>query len=541
MTSLRVRLLMASIGLVLVALIVSGILSVLLVERLEGTSTQDQLTNTVGNIGTQVVNADTAAAAAQTGCGSDNSSSVGPPSSHISNLYLCELADRLQNVSLTGDQGLIVLSSNLTVLFSSGGDLFQTEVLPHGTLGFPHKPKPGDPSLSGTGSISGAPFLYAATPVDGVHVAWVVLTVPKASVNTQAARIVIPPVLEAAGAALILAIAVSLLLSRALTRPLTELEHAAGDIAAGNYGRRAKVEGPREVSVVTESFNRMAEAVETARAQQRNFLADVSHELKTPLTSLIGFSQAMTDGSLPEGEPQRRAAAIVNEEAQRVLALSQALLDLARAESGQLEYHLGPVDLSAMLQQAVTIVQPRAAARDLQIQLRLPPLPPVAADHDRLVQVIENLIDNAVRYAPPEARIEIAASATADQVTVDISNPIGEHRPDLDRIFDRFYRADPARSSARRGAGLGLSISRRLVRGQRGDLTAWIDRWDRIHLTLVLDRSTGNRLTIEAQNPLADEPEAAATAAAATAAAGARTSYGGPPATASNQLTEPLR
>lgn len=530
MTSLRVRLLIASIGLVLVALVVSGVLSVLLVERLEMKSTQDQLTNAVGNMGTQVVTADTAAAAAQTGCGSDSTNAVGPPGAHISNLYLCELADRLQNLSLSSsDQALVVLSGNLTVLYSSQPELYPTEVLPRGSLGFPHKQKPDDPSLSGTGSIGGSQFLYAVTPVVGVHAAWVVLTVPQASVNAQAARSVIPPVLEAAGVALILAIAVSLLLSRALARPLIELEQATGDIAAGNYSRRARVEGPREVSMLTESFNRMAEAVETARVQQRNFLADVSHELKTPLTSLIGFSQAMTDGSLPEGEPQRRAAAIVNEEAQRVLALSQALLDLARAESGQLEYHLGPVDLAAMLQQAVAIVQPRATARNLQIQLRLPRLPPVAADHDRLVQVIDNLIDNAVRYAPPGARIEIAATATADRVTVDIANPIGEHRPDLERIFDRFYRADPSRSSARRGAGLGLAISRRLVRGQRGDLSASIDRWDRIHLTLVLDRSTGNRLTIEAQHPLAPAPVPGPRYEAGRAA------------TVSSQSTEPLR
>jgi signal transduction histidine kinase len=536
MSSLRVRLVMASIGLVLVALIVSGVISVVLVERLEITSTQNQLSNAVGNISTQVVTADTQASAANA-CSSDNSSGTGTPGSHSSTFYYCALSNHLDNVPLSGQQGLIVLDPNLTVLYSSIGDLYQTQKLPAGTLGFPHRAAKVGEAISGTGQIAGQSFLYAIWAVNGVRAKYVVLTVPLGSVNAQAAGVVIPPVLEAAGAALILAIAVSLLLSRALIRPLTELEGAAGDIAAGNYSRRAKVEGPREVSAVTESFNRMAEAVETARAQQRNFLADVSHELKTPLTSLIGFSQAMTDGSLPEGEPQQRAAAIVNEEAQRVLALSQALLDLARAESGQLEYHLGPVDLGAMLQQAVTIVQPRATARHLQIQLRLASLPPVAADHDRLVQVVENLIDNAVRYAPAESRIEIAASATADQVVVDISNPIGDHRPDLDRIFDRFYRADPSRSSARRGAGLGLAISRRLVRGQRGDLTAWIDRWDRLHLTLVLDRSTGTRLTIEAQNPLVDEPESAAAAVAAAA----RTSYAERPATASSQFTEPLR
>lgn len=496
MHSLRVRLLMASIGLVLVALVVTSVVSVVLVVRLESDSTQATLTSSIGNVALQVVTDDTFAAQ-QTSCGDGTGSHR--------DVYLCELSNRLQGVSLPPNAALIVLSGNLSILFSTQPGLNPPDTLPHATLGFPHHAKVGDQPLGGNGMIGGESYLYAATVVDGARAKWVVLTVPVSTVYAQAVSVVVRPILEAAGAALVLAIAVSLLLSRALTRPLTELERAAGDIAAGNYGRRAKVEGPREVSVVTRAFNRMAEAVETSRAQQRNFLADVSHELKTPLTSLIGFSQAMIDGSLPEGEPQQRAAAIVNEEAQRVLAISQALLDLARAESGQLEYHLGPVDLGAMLQQAVTIVQPRAVARGLQIQLRLPSLPPVAADHDRLVQVVDNLLDNAVRYAPSESRIEIAASAGAAQVTLDISNPIGEHRPDLDRLFDRFYRADPSRSSASRGAGLGLAISRRLVRGQRGDLTASIDRWDRIHLTLVLDRSTGGRLTIEAQNPAEED------------------------------------
>ncbi|MGH7912870.1 MAG: histidine kinase dimerization/phospho-acceptor domain-containing protein, partial [Candidatus Dormibacteraceae bacterium] len=450
MISLRVRLLIASIGLILVALIITGVLAVVLVERLEVTNTQNQLDGYVTTVKAQVLAADAAAR--------------NPKSSGCTGVsqkrYYCQLNSRLANIPLSGDDQLLVLSGNLTVLWSSQGTLYATEPLPPGTLDFAHRKREGTMDVfAGTGPIAGQSDLYAAAPINGGQAKWVILTLPVSTVYAQATRIVVTPILEAAAVGLVLAIAVSLLLSRALTRPLAELAKAAGDIAQGNYGRRAKVEGPREVSVVTEAFNRMAEAVETSRAQQRNFLADVSHELKTPLTSLIGFSQAMTDGSLPEGDAQRRAAAIVNEEAHRVLHLSQALLDLARAESGQIEYHVGPVDLGAILQQSIAIVQPLAASRGIHFELRLTPwLPPVAADHDRLVQVVENLIDNAVNYAPGGACVEIAAEASREHVRVDVANPIGEHRPDLGRIFDRFYRADHARSSTRRGAGLGLAI-----------------------------------------------------------------------------------
>src|SRR5439155_11280247 len=157
-------------------------------------------------------------------------------------------------------------------------------------------------------------------------------------------------------------------------------------------------------------FNRMAEAVERSRSLQRDFLANVSHELKTPLTSLIGFSQALMDGSLRTEAEKQRAATILNEESRRVLRMSQELLDLARVESGQLHLEPQALDLGALLGQEIEIVRQRAADRGLVIQLAVPTwLPPVLADPERVHQILENLLDNAVKYAPQKTEVWISS------------------------------------------------------------------------------------------------------------------------------------
>src|SRR5207302_1520162 len=120
---------------------------------------------------------------------------------------------------------------------------------------------------------------------------------------------------------------------------------AAEDIAAGNYSRRVSIKGQDEIGMLGSAFNRMGEAVERARKVQRDFLANVSHELKTPLTSLIGFSQALVDGSLLNENERTRAATIVHEESERVLRMAQELLDLARVEAGSMSLHIPAVDL----------------------------------------------------------------------------------------------------------------------------------------------------------------------------------------------------
>ncbi|TMD10921.1 MAG: HAMP domain-containing histidine kinase, partial [Chloroflexi bacterium] len=312
--------------------------------------------------------------------------------------------------------------------------------------------------------------------------------------------------LEAGGAALVVAMLLIMLVSRSVTRPLTQLASAAEDIAAGNYSRRVSLAGQDEIGMLGSAFNRMAEAVERARKVQRDFLANVSHELKTPLTSLIGFSHALVDGSLLGEAERTRAATIVHEESERVLRMAQELLDLARVEAGSISMHITSVDLGGQLEQELEIVRPRAASRELSLHLNVPDdIPPVAADPERLHQILDNLLDNAVKYAPNGSTVNAVARLSGGSVETVISNPAGAHRPDPDRMFDRFYRADPSRSAAAGGVGLGLAISRELAAAMRGRL--WADFDDaanlRLHLTLPASREA---------LPKADEEPSAAVA-----------------------------
>jgi signal transduction histidine kinase len=344
-------------------------------------------------------------------------------------------------------------------------------------------------------SLDGQAYFAAAAALaparDPLGAAFVVVAQRQTLAATAAAGDLATRLLEAAGAALVVAMLLILLVSQSVTRPITQLAGAAEDIAAGNYSRRVSIDGQDEIGMLGSAFNRMAEAVERARKVQRDFLANVSHELKTPLTSLIGFSQALVDGSLLSDAERTRAATIVHEESERVLRMAQELLDLARVETGSISMHIVAVDLGGQLEQELEIVRPRAGTRGLSLQMNVPDdIPPVAADPERLHQILDNLLDNAIKYAPEDSTVNAFARLSGAAVETVVSNPVGLHRPDPDRMFDRFYRADPSRSAAAGGVGLGLAISRELAAAMKGRL--WADFDDagklRVHLQLPASR-----------------------------------------------------
>jgi signal transduction histidine kinase len=347
-------------------------------------------------------------------------------------------------------------------------------------------------------TLEGQGYIAAAQPIAfkrQLDVAFVMLALPQASITTAAAGDLAARLLEAGGVALVVAMLLILLVSRSLTEPLARLAAAAEDIAAGHYSRRVGIRGEDEIGMLGSAFDRMAEAVERARKIQREFLTNVSHELKTPLTSLIGFSQALVDGSLPGESERSRAAAIIHEESERMLRMAQELLDLARVESGSISMHITAVDLAGQLQQELEMVRPRADARGLTLSLTVPAdIPPATADPERLHQILDNLMDNAAKYAPDGSSVAVVARLSGANVETVVSNPAGVHRPDPDRMFDRFYRADPSRSAAAGGVGLGLAISRELAAAMKGRL--WADFDDsgniRVHLTLPAARDLGS-------------------------------------------------
>jgi len=170
-----------------------------------------------------------------------------------------------------------------------------------------------------------------------------------------------------------------------------------------------------------------------------------------------------------------------------VLRMAQELLDLARVEAGSIALNITAVDLGGQLQQELEIVRQRADARELRITLDVPAdTPPVAADAERLHQVLDNLLDNAVKYAPSGSMVTIAVSVAGSSVEAVVSNLAGAHKPDPERIFDRFYRADPSRSAAAGGVGLGLAISRELTAAMNGRLWADFDADGNLRMHLRL-------------------------------------------------------
>jgi len=394
------------------------------------------------------------------------------------------------NAARLGSGRLLLLDSERYVVYDSGvAESVGTQIQLTQSRRFANVFE-ARPSFDGQSYIASAMKLPGKR-IDPLGATYVVLAQPQSSVATTAAGDLASRLLEAGSVALIVAMLLILLVSRSVTRPLTQLAAAAEDIAAGNYSRRVSIAGQDELGMLGSAFNRMAEAVERARKVQRDFLANVSHELKTPLTSLIGFSQALVDDSLLSESERKRAATIVHEESERVLRMAQELLDLARVEAGSISMHIAAVDLGSHLQQELEIVRPRASARALSLVLNVPDdIPPVAADPERLHQVLDNLLDNAVKYAPDGTAVHAIARLSGGSVETVVSNPSGPHRPDPDRMFDRFYRADPSRSAAAGGVGLGLAISRELAAAMKGRLWADFDESGnlRVHLTLPASR-----------------------------------------------------
>lgn len=475
--SLRLRLLLAAAGIVLISLLTSGALSLILVRSLEFDTAQvdlDRLSLTARH--------DVLRAECQTAQPQPRIDCVGGRLAPRDVYH-----DRLAGLSHYGsaDRMLLVNSAGVIVFDSMNDSAVGSRVTAARSRRIDQDfTSEGDLRLGGENYIGAAAVLNfrpqaaarvprAADTHDPLGADRVVLLRSAASINAIAVRSLLPLLVGAALIALAVALVVALVLSRAVARPLSELAAAAEEIAAGNYSRRVRRTSRDEIGVVGSSFNRMGEAVERARTIQREFLANVSHELKTPLTSLIGFSQALVDGSLQTPEQRTRAAEIIHEEARRVLRMSQELLDLARVESGHISIQLGDVDLKALLEQELELVKPRAEERRLRLELEVPEsMPPVRADLEKVHQIIDNLLDNAVKYAPEGTSIQVVTHSSLMSVEVWVGNEVGKHAPDPERIFDRFYRADPSRSSAAGGVGLGLAISRELARTLGGRLTA---------------------------------------------------------------------
>jgi signal transduction histidine kinase len=322
---------------------------------------------------------------------------------------------------------------------------------------------------------AGTRLLYVTVPmprvvrVAGGGVSEIVVTAPE-STPRAVFRDIFPRLLFAGLIALAAATIAGAILWASLYRPLERVTRGIRAVAGGRYDERVPESGPAEVRALAADVNAMAGSVQASQRTLREFLANVSHELKTPLTSIRGFAQAMSDGTLETTDERARAVRVIDAESRRVLYMVDELLDLSRIESGQLRMDRAPVDASELLAHVRDVFEIRAQESGVSLVLALPAGPaPVLADFDRIEQVLGNLVDNAFRHTQPGGRIEAGARATHTHVELHVSdNGTGIAPEEAAHVFERFYRAPDEASGS--GSGLGLAIAREIVRAHGGDM-----------------------------------------------------------------------
>lgn len=289
------------------------------------------------------------------------------------------------------------------------------------------------------------------------------------------------PEMALAGAiALPVAILLAVLIARYITSPLEKLTAASLQMASGNFDVDVPVEREDEIGRLSRAFSSTAQRVGETQTQMRALVANVSHDMKTPLTSILGFSQALRDETESEAEVHRMAG-IIHEEAERLNARLNDLLYLAELESGQLLLQHEDVDLRRMIERVAARIAPDAERRGITLTIETAGAPTLHTDEQKLERVLENLLDNARKFTPDGGRIDVRAAEAKGSGWIEVANTAEGLEPDeLPRFFERFYRRDtrpPAHAESveaprQAGSGLGLPIARDLAELLGGRLNA---------------------------------------------------------------------
>ena len=276
--------------------------------------------------------------------------------------------------------------------------------------------------------------------------------------------------------AILLAFLAGRYLARQIARPLEGLSAAATSISRGDLNARVPTDSNiSELQDLSQTFNSMSESLRQSDEAKKAFIADVTHELRTPLTVIKGTIETLEDGALDDHEGRGPLLTSMQRETDRLIRLVNELLVLTRADAGSLKLKIRPLNLVELAGERCELLSNLAVRQGVEIKVLLPqgPVPQIPADPDRLSQVIDNLLDNAIRHSPPNSAITVSimeADGGVECFVVDQGSGIpAEHLP---FIFERFYRVDRSRNRKDGGTGLGLAIARALIHAQGGHISA---------------------------------------------------------------------
>ncbi|MCL2056538.1 MAG: HAMP domain-containing histidine kinase, partial [Oscillospiraceae bacterium] len=253
--------------------------------------------------------------------------------------------------------------------------------------------------------------------------------------------------------------------------PLRSMLDATHSFSRGDFSGRVRVSGFDEVGQLSMAFNNMASTLAATESTRRQFIANVSHELKTPITTVSGFVDGMLDGTIP-AEKSGHYLGIVSGECKRLARLVHSMLDTARLETGELQLHPTAFDISEVVRQAVFAFEKSIIEKGLELKGLDHDRVMVFADRDLLHQVVYNLTDNAVKFANQGGYLEFLYRAEKDKVTVTVRNSgEGIDKDELPWLFERFYKTDRSRSRDVSGVGLGLHIVKSILRYHNGEIS----------------------------------------------------------------------
>jgi signal transduction histidine kinase len=281
--------------------------------------------------------------------------------------------------------------------------------------------------------------------------------------------------------AAILSASFGLLLATGMTQSLNQLQAGAKTIASGDLSARVHLKEVDELSEVADAFNSMANALEQSFVRQkqleqarRDLIAAVSHDLRTPLTSIRAMIEALADGVVSDPDTVQRYYGTIRGQIRNLSALINDLFELSQLETGQVELDLEPVDLNDLLSDVIETMQAQARAKEISLTGAFSEeLPMVPAEFAKIQRVLYNLVQNAIQHTPPGGSILLAAKATADGIQVEVTDTGDGIAPDdLPRVFDQFFRGEKSRSRETGGTGLGLAIAKRIVEAHGGRI--WV-------------------------------------------------------------------
>jgi signal transduction histidine kinase len=270
--------------------------------------------------------------------------------------------------------------------------------------------------------------------------------------------------------AIAIALILTFVLSRRISSPIDVLAHAARRLGRGDLSQRVQLGDKGEVATLAQAFNTMAADLEHTEQLRRNMVADVAHELRTPLSNIQGYLEAIRDRVM---KPNAATIRSLNEETALLSRLVHELQELSLAEAGELKLVYQSEDVTKLIKEAITPWQPKVSAKEISLSVDLPAnLPLVNIDWQRVNEVLHNLLENAVAHTHKGGTINVAAVTQDGWVEVSVLDT-GEGIPaeDLPNIFERFYRVDKSRARVTGGSGLGLTIAKRLVEAHGGTIT----------------------------------------------------------------------